>query len=58
MALYRLELHSLKQGTFQKWLRYKGKSGSQVKVPRLANHRDYVEDIMEFTRDRRGKLIV
>lgn len=58
MALYRLELHSIKQGTFKKWLRYKGKSGSQVKVPRLANNRDYVEDILEFTRDGKRQLIV
>lgn len=53
MALERLTLHVLPERTFQKWLRFKGKSGSQVKVPRLANHRDYVEEILDFMKDKK-----
>ena len=32
-------------GTFHKWLAYKGKLGGQHKVPRLANHRQYIDEI-------------
>lgn len=48
MALGRLRIKSLPKGTFVDWLRSKGKFGGQYKVPRLANHRDHVEDILRF----------
>ncbi|HOY31517.1 MAG TPA: GH3 auxin-responsive promoter family protein [Bacteroidales bacterium] len=35
-------------GTFYKWLKKKGKLGGQYKVPRLANERTYVDEIMEL----------
>lgn len=35
----------LPKGTFYEWMRMRGKLGGQNKVPRLANHRDYVESI-------------
>ena len=35
-------LHSLKKGTFEEWLRSKGKLGGQHKVPRLSNERNYI----------------
>jgi hypothetical protein len=46
IALERLVLRPLPKGTFHRWLRAKGKYGGQHKVPRLANHRDYVNEIL------------
>ena len=48
MALDRLCLRPLPKGTFLDWLRSIGKYGNQHKVPRLSNHRNYVEDILRF----------
>jgi GH3 auxin-responsive promoter len=48
MALDRLQLHPVPQGTFMQWLRARGKVGSQGKVPRLANHRQYVEEVLKI----------
>ena len=39
-------VHTVKKGTFYAWMKKKGKLGGQHKVPRLANHRDYFEDLM------------
>lgn len=50
LALERLKVRVLPGGTFHKWLRIKGKLGGQHKVPRLANHRGYVEEILELLR--------
>ena len=36
---------SVKKGTFNEWLRKKGKLGGQNKVPRLSNERNLVEEI-------------
>lgn len=46
IALERLRLRPVPTGTFHNWLRSKGKLGGQHKVPRLANHREYVEEIL------------
>jgi hypothetical protein len=46
MALDRLTITVLPQGTFRKWLDKKGKRGSQAKVPRLCNDRRYLEEIL------------
>ena len=48
MAMERLQLHHAPRGTFHGWLKAKGKYGGQSKVPRLANHRQYVEEILNF----------
>ncbi len=48
MALQRLHLHTVPRGTFLRWMRARGKFGSQSKVPRLANHRNFVDEIMQF----------
>lgn len=37
----------LPPGTFEDWLRLKGKLGGQHKVPRLANNREILEQIMQ-----------
>lgn len=49
MALDRLRLHPVPKGTFHRWMRARGKFGNQNKVPRLANHRQYVEEVVQFT---------
>ena len=50
MALLPLTLRPLPPGTLLNWLRSKGKFGSQAKVPRLANHRQHVEEILAFVK--------
>jgi hypothetical protein len=52
LALKKLIIRVLPQGTFDDWLRSKGKYGGQHKVPRLANHREYVEEILDFLEER------
>lgn len=39
-------LHRANKGVFAEWLKLKGKLGGQHKVPRLSNHRQYVEEIL------------
>lgn len=51
IALEELSIQVLPPGSFKDWLRQKGKIGGQNKVPRLANHRDYVEEILGFLAD-------
>lgn len=46
MALRMPLIHSLKKGTFNKWLSHKGKLGGQHKVPRLSNDRKMIEEIL------------
>lgn len=41
-------LHAVEPGTFYEWMKRRGKLGGQNKVPRLANHRDYVDDILRM----------
>lgn len=48
MALEQLKLNVLPRNTFFNWLRSKGKFGGQNKVPRLANHRGYIDEILAF----------
>ncbi len=48
MALEQLLLRSLPKGTFLGWMKSKGKYGNQNKVPRLANDRQYVDEILDF----------
>jgi hypothetical protein len=48
MALQSLVIHVAPEGTFYKWLKMKGKIGGQSKIPRLANHRQYFEEIRNW----------
>ena len=48
MALNELLLRPLPKGTFMGWMRTRGKLGNQNKVPRLANNRQYVDEILNF----------
>jgi hypothetical protein len=47
IALQKPIIHSVPVGTFHQWLKTQGKLGGQHKVPRLANTREYVEDILK-----------
>ncbi len=48
MALNELLLRPLPKGTFLSWMKNRGKFGNQNKVPRLANNRQYVDEILSF----------
>ena len=48
MALLKPIIHLVEQGTFYKWMKSKNKLGRQFKVPRLANHRDYLDSILNL----------
>ncbi len=50
IALRKPLVHAIPQGTFTNWLRSKGKLGGQHKVPRLSNERNFLEEILQFTR--------
>ena len=41
-------VRKLPKGTFYKWMKQRGKLGGQNKVPRLANDRQYVEEIIKM----------
>ncbi|RMG24758.1 MAG: hypothetical protein D6730_12170 [Bacteroidetes bacterium] len=46
LALLAPLVRVLPPGTFMSWMRKRGKLGGQNKVPRLANHRRYVDEIL------------
>jgi hypothetical protein len=48
LALIRPTVHQVAEGTFYQWMKRRGKLGGQNKVPRLANNRDYVDDILKM----------
>ncbi len=48
MTLRRLHLRSVPQGLFHRWLDTTGKLGGQHKVPRLANSRKYIDQLLEL----------
>ena len=41
-------IHTMQKNTFYEWLKNKGKLGGQNKVPRLANDRKYIEEILSM----------
>jgi len=41
-------IHSVPVGTFEKWLKQKGKLGGQNKIPRLMNNRSLVDEVLEL----------
>jgi len=41
-------LQKVKKGTFYAWLKSKGKTGGQNKIPRLSNNRKIVDEILEL----------
>jgi hypothetical protein len=54
LALERLRLRPVPKGTFLRWMRARGKFGNQNKVPRLANHRQFVDEIMQYTQEKQS----
>jgi hypothetical protein len=48
MILRKPIVRKLPQGTFYKWMKQRGKLGGQNKVPRLANNRQYVDEILKM----------
>jgi len=48
MALRRPLIHVAKDGLFYEWMKNRGKLGGQHKVPRLANDRTYVDEILKM----------
>lgn len=48
MALGPLQVRVMPKGTFLRWMKSRGKLGGQHKVPRLANSRVYIDDILSF----------
>ncbi|MFZ1255365.1 MAG: GH3 auxin-responsive promoter family protein [Saprospiraceae bacterium] len=48
LALERLKLNIAAPSTFFNWMKSRNKIGAQQKVPRLANHREYLEDLKKM----------
>ena len=48
LALRSPIMHVTDEGVFYEWMKKRGKLGGQNKVPRLANNREYLDDILEF----------
>ena len=46
LTLQQLEIIPARPGLFNDWLKSKGKLGGQHKVPRLANNRDIIEEVL------------
>ncbi|PZP49005.1 MAG: hypothetical protein DI598_08895 [Pseudopedobacter saltans] len=45
-------VHTVAKGTFNTWMKKRGKLGGQHKVPRLANNRIYLDEILSEIEDR------
>ena len=50
IALEAPVVHFAQPGTFYAWMKKRGKLGGQNKVPRLANNREFLDDILEVMR--------
>jgi hypothetical protein len=48
IALQEPLIHVVPKGTFYQWMKARGKLGGQHKVPRLANNREYLDQLVEF----------
>jgi hypothetical protein len=51
LALKLPVVHCVEEGTFYRWMKKRGKLGGQHKVPRLANSREYLDDILEMVEE-------
>lgn len=45
-------LQAVPKGTFQNWMRSKGKLGGQHKIPRLSNDRNFLEEILQIAQQQ------
>lgn len=50
IALRQPIVHIMPKGGFAAWLKEKGKLGGQHKIPRLSNERNFLEEMMPFTK--------
>lgn len=48
IILQKPKVNIVEKGTFYLWLKSKGKLGGQNKIPRLANNRDYLDEILKL----------
>jgi hypothetical protein len=48
IALRLPAVHSMTKGTFNQWLKSKGKIGGQHKIPRLSNERKILEEVLSI----------
>ncbi|MEO8472416.1 MAG: GH3 auxin-responsive promoter family protein [Chryseolinea sp.] len=58
LALVGPKVHSVEEGTFYNWMKRRGKLGGQNKVPRLANSREYVDDILAMMHQEKESRII
>ncbi len=54
LALQPPVVHSAPRGTFYNWMKSRGKLGSQHKVPRLSNNREYLDEILDLIKERKA----
>ena len=54
ITLQPLEIIVAQPGLFEQWLKSKGKLGGQNKVPRLANNRDTIEELLLMNADMKA----
>lgn len=52
MAMKEPLIHVVPEKTFYYWMKKRGKLGGQNKVPRLANHRQFIQDLQSFYQAR------
>lgn len=52
IALQLPKIVSVKKNTFFNWMKKKGKIGGQNKIPRLANNRHYLDEILEIIKEQ------
>jgi hypothetical protein len=50
-------LHSLSAGSFDSWLKSKGKLGGQNKILRLSNDRKYVEQFLSYLKSEKSSVL-
>jgi hypothetical protein len=50
LTLEKLHLVTAPRGTFYQWMKNRGKIGGQNKIPRLANDRKYLDELLELIR--------
>lgn len=53
ITLQHLEVVVAREGLFDDWLKSKGKLGGQHKVPRLANNRNIIDEVLEMNKQKK-----
>lgn len=54
ITLQHLEVVVAREGLFDDWLKSKGKLGGQHKVPRLANNRNIIDEVLEMNKEEKA----